>query len=304
LLYRDQLTQLLSRAALVDTLERLFQAPGRFDSGPAYLLMLDICRLHETNEAYGSEAGDEMLCRIGSRLRDADAEYGRVARTGGNEFALLLEPVDNASVDTAVTRVRELLAEDFRIGGYGVQVDAHIGVVDLAACTSATEAFRHAELALLTAKRARDLVPVTFTEALESSTREKVEITEGLRQALSHGHFELHYQPKVRLRDGHVLAAEALIRWRHPEHGLTPPGHFIPVAEGSQLIVPMGEWIIHEAVPAVRCARDGARRAGGDETDRRQPLPRNHRERIRVRCRTRRRKPAGTPRDWCLRLAG
>jgi diguanylate cyclase (GGDEF)-like protein/PAS domain S-box-containing protein len=247
LAYRDPLTELLSRNGFVRLLgERL----GRTGWQPeALVVMLNVRNQRDVNDAHGYAVGDQVLREVGRRLAAFVPGDGLVGRPGGDEFVVFLP--GRAGDDPA--GLRDALTETFRhpidVGEVSMSAGAHFGYTRLGGQPRPEEELlREAAVALFKGRRAGVAGRChAYTRALDREVRGRVELTRDLQRALDNEEFELHFQPKVRLDTGELVAAEALLRWRHPEHGLQSPAGFIPVAEQSQLIGPIGDWVLREA---------------------------------------------------------
>jgi len=256
LAFHDRLTGLLSRTGFVEALrERLEGAQRR----AGHVAAVDIIGMRDINEGIGQEGGDRVLCLVGERLRDALGEEGLVARIGGAEFALFDPSGASAGADATASRIAGEFARPFRLGDHTLQLEVTIGVAALGdEAPGPADLLRRAEIARFSARDGGRGRRREFDPRMEREIHERLRLTAALREAIRNAEFELHYQPKVELATGRLLSAEALLRWRHPRFGLQLPGRFIPVAERSQLIVPIGEWALHEA-----CRRLGEWRAAG-----------------------------------------
>jgi diguanylate cyclase (GGDEF)-like protein/PAS domain S-box-containing protein len=243
----DVLTGLPNRALLVEqlrgSLARLERSGRR-----AAVLFLDLDRFKNVNDSLGHPVGDQLLGQVAGRLRTAVRPGDSVGRLGGDEFVVLCDDVDEPSVAAQVAdRIAAALRKPFTLGGHEVAVTASIGIALARAGDDAADVLRDADAAMYRAKsRGRDRHEL-FHDALRTGAVERLELEIGLRRALDDGELVLHYQPQVRVADGAVVGVEALVRWQHPERGLVPPGAFLPVAEESRLIVPVGRWVLDEA---------------------------------------------------------
>jgi diguanylate cyclase (GGDEF)-like protein/PAS domain S-box-containing protein len=259
LAYEDSLTGLLSRNGFVHDLAERFDATWPDD---ALVVAIDVVGLGETNDAHGYEAGDALLRAVGQRLAAHVGDAGLAARLGGDEFVVFVLPGPEAPSEAeAVRALREQVFErPFRIGlDLVFDVAARLGVTRTGSGVRAVEELlREAELALTRTREHRGNDPVVFSTELDREVHDRVALERRLRDAIDDGELVLHYQPTVRLATRRLFAAEALVRWQHPEEGLLPPGRFVPTAERSGLIVPLGRWVLNEALRAVgRWTADG-----------------------------------------------
>lgn len=255
LAYHDPLTDLPSRTGftlyLAEQVRRAGWQPG------AIVVMVDIVGMRDINDAHGYETGDQLLIRIGGRLREQAGEEGLAGRTGGDEFVLLLAPDPARSPEQALHALSAALCEPIVVAGVELEIGIRVGCTYLAERPRAAESLlREAELALFQNRVEPGLPWVAYTPELDRVTHQRIEFTRELRKALDEQQFEMHFQPKVDLRSGRILGCEALLRWNHPQRGLQSPGLFIPIAEKSQLIAPIGDWILRDTCRQIRQWRD------------------------------------------------
>ena len=249
---RDALTGLLSAAGIqANARPRLRLNPRA--AAPLLLMVIDIARLRDVNGLYGFALGDELLRQFARRLTAMSWGDPLLARMGGDRFAVLAPLAGNLDAANArASATLESLARPFHLAGCEVAVAAHAGVALFPEHATGFDALmRAAELALETSRRTgtpwRVYDPMLNRAAVARKTMEKE-----LRRALEEGELVLHFQPQVDLAAGRVLALEALLRWNHPGRGLVPPQSFIPIAEASGLIRPIGAWVLGEACRATR----------------------------------------------------
>jgi diguanylate cyclase (GGDEF)-like protein len=246
----DPLTGLPNRTLFMDRLGHALVQAGRRDSSVA-VLFCDLDQFKLVNDSLGHAAGDELLAAVALRFEQTLRPEDTIARFGGDEFAVLVEDV---SAERDATRVAERLAASlarpFILRRREHFVSASIGI-SIAVGEEKPEAMiRDADAALYRAKdRGRGRYEI-FDEVMRARVVAHMQIENDLRRALERGELELHYQPVISLRDGRITGLEALMRWRHPDRGLLAPPDFIPAAEASQLILPMGRWAITEALRA------------------------------------------------------
>jgi diguanylate cyclase (GGDEF)-like protein/PAS domain S-box-containing protein len=239
----DSLTGLPNRVLLGRALETLRA------SSPAALFMLDLDRFKDVNDTLGHATGDAVLTILGQRLRSALPEQNLIARIGGDEFAVVVPHYSNmAQLHALADIVLERVRCPIKTGNNTIEVGASIGI---ALCpdhgTDGGALLQRADVAMYVAKNNRTSVEFYSAEADHSSIRD-LKITGALRGAIANGELELFYQPKVRLSDLKCVGVEALARWTHPELGVVSPGEFVPLAEESNLIVPLTRWAMARAL--------------------------------------------------------
>ena len=246
----DVLTNMPNRALLADRLGRAMAQAQRRGQQLA-VAYLDLDGFKAINDTHGHEAGDQLLITVATRMKQALREVDTLARIGGDEFVAVL--VDLADVDASVPMLTRLLtaaAQPVQFGDLMLHVSASLGVTFYPQVqdTEADQLLRQADHAMYQAKVSGKNRYHFFDTAQDSSLRDHHESLENIRQALSNDEFVLHYQPKVNMRTGAVIGAEALIRWQHPLRGLLAPASFLPVIEDHPLAVDIGEWVIHRAL--------------------------------------------------------
>ena len=243
----DPLTGLPNRNLFLDRLQHTLSVAARRET-PIAVLFLDLDQFKLVNDSLGHAAGDELLAAVAPRIEEALRPGDTVARFGGDEFAVLAEDVGNERGATRVAeRIAEALARPFILREREHFVSASVGIA-IGEGKEAPEALiRDADSALYRAKEHGRGGYEIFDEVMRSRVIEHMQIENDLRRAIQYEELELHYQPVVKLSDGSVVAMEALLRWNHPDHGMVGPLAFIPVAEESRLIVPIGRWVIEQA---------------------------------------------------------
>lgn len=255
---RDDLTELPDQAALMPFVDAAIESAKR-NGRKAALIAFDIDRLKDINGCYGFDAGDRLLKEIASRLSEVNADV--TVRLGGDRFLMLMADLDEISdAEIAATGCMDRIARP-------IAIDAE-GSIELAASASAGiavfpdhgqgfhELLQNAEMAIDSAKRAGGRRYCLFDMTMIDSLRQRRAIEHDLKIAIEEGGLELAFQPQIDLRTGIIFGAEALMRWTDPHRGPVPPSVFIPVAEASGLIKPLGSWLIHEACRRTRQWKD------------------------------------------------
>jgi diguanylate cyclase (GGDEF)-like protein len=257
---RDSLTGLPNRLAFTEKVEQL-DHDGKRDVEHA-VLVVDMLRFSRINESMGSLAGDELLITFARRLMSALRGGDVLARTGGNEFGVLVTLRRGvADALAAADRIQEVLAAPFKISDLEIRVECAIGLALMTAGQDAEELFRNAQFAVKQAKQVGK--PQVYEARQASEARRRFSIETELRRALDKDQLKLFYQPLIDLKSGQVAGFEALARWEHEDRGEISPTEFIPVAEESGLILQLGRWAMHTAADTLA---DWDRKAG-------EPLP-------------------------------
>jgi diguanylate cyclase (GGDEF)-like protein len=244
----DELTGLANRRALLTRAQTVLAAAS--PSRPVALLLLDLDGFKEVNDSLGHPAGDDLLRQVGPRLRSALRAEDVLARLGGDEFAVVVPDTSRAEAQALAHRLRELLLEPFTVEGIRLHVGVSIGVSTAPVpAASVQELLRSADVAMYTAKSAREGVHVHVPDAAKSAG-DRLRTMEELRTALTNDELVVFLQPQVDLRDGTVVGAEALVRWQHPTRGLLTPADLLPAAEQAGLLGPLTDQVLELALAA------------------------------------------------------
>ncbi len=246
--FHDELTGLANRALFLDRMDHALRVTRPL-TDPVVVLFVDLDDFKSVNDALGHGVGDQLLKNVADRIRKATATGDTAARLGGDEFSVLLE--DRGGIDRAIDvaeRLLDSLREPVTIAGYDVTVLASVGVAVATPGMSTTSLLRDADIAMYEAKRAGKGQIRIFDPAMRLVATKHLEYRSELGEALNKGELRLVYMPFVDLKTGQVTGAEALVRWHHPIHGDVPASEFIPIAERSGLIVPMGYWVVEEGL--------------------------------------------------------
>src|SRR4029453_7204806 len=252
---RDSLTGLPNRLSFTETVEARGADPREHDHA---VLVVDMLRFSRINESRGSLAGDELLITFARRLMSALRGGDVLARTGGNEFGVLVTLRRGVSdALAAADRIQEVMAAPFKISDLEIRVECAIGLSLMQGDQEAEELFRNAQFAVKQAKQAGN--PQVYEPKQATEARRRFSIETELRRALDKDTLRLFYQPLIDLKSGEVAGFEALARWTHEDRGEISPSEFIPVAEESGLILQLGRWAMDKAA---RTLADWDKRAG------------------------------------------
>lgn len=245
----DPLTEVANRTLWLERMSKVLTHCSERDTYDYAVVFIDIDRFKVVNESLGHGVGDDLLCAVSERLLECVRRHDCVARFGGDEFVVLLVNVNTPkyAVQT-VRRIREELARPYEVDEHYIHLTASMGLVlGKPGYDHPEDLLQHANIAMYQAKKTgRDRYQVFNTRMLDHAVW-LMEMERGIRRGLENREFVLHYQPIVSLEDGRIWGFEALVRWVDPERGMVSPGEFIPVAEDTGLILPLGEWVLEEA---------------------------------------------------------
>ena len=252
LAYFDVLTQLPNRRMFMERANQTITLAGQ-QNKHLYACYLDLDGFKNINDSLGHHIGDEILTSAARRISECISENDFVGRIGGDEFALLLPHVSEDSARAMAKKIIERFDEPFYIDNHDIRISTSIGIsVFPNDGKEISSLLRKADMAMYRAKELGKRNIVVFTEEIEEGKLERSQLDLALRGALQRNELHVVYQPKVNLTTREIIGAEALMRWKHPEKGFIPPNVFIPIAEESRLIIPLGRWIIEESCRQIK----------------------------------------------------
>ncbi len=250
----DPLTELPNRVLNTRQL-RHAMVQARDETTKIAVLYLDLDGFKEINDSHGHSMGDQLLITLAAHMKQALRHGDTLARLGGDEFVIILNPIDDKTVALPIIqRLLDAISQSITIDGTLVRVSASIGVTfyPQEGEVDADQLIRQADQAMYSAKQSGKNRYHIFDPERDRTIRTRHEHLGRLQQALTHGEFILYYQPKVNMRTGKLIGAEALIRWQHPTKGIIPPLEFLPLIENHPLSVEVGEWVINEAITQIQ----------------------------------------------------
>lgn len=256
---RDPLTGLPNRLLFGDRLAHgISQAKRRKEMLATVFLDLDNFKL--TNDTLGHGIGDALLKKVADRLSESLRHVDTIARMGGDEFTIILTDIKSeANVEHLAKKALDAFSESFHVEGHDIFITPSIGISIYPRDGEDAETLvKNADTAMYQTKEKGKNNYCVYTEAFNHATTERISLENNLRKAVEREEFILHYQPRLSIKSGRILGVEALVRWRHPGHGILPPAQFIPLAEETGLIIPIGEYVLRAA-----CAQNKAWQEAG-----------------------------------------
>ena len=255
--HHDLLTRLPNRALFKEHLTHALAHAKRIGEGLA-VLYLDIDRFKVVNDQLGHVAGDQLLCALSDRLRGLLRQEDTVARLAGDEFAVLAAGIEGAGdAERVAAKIIDALKSPFHLAGHELYIGVSIGIsLHPDHGDSVEELLKNADIALYHGRGQAKGSYRLYDDHMDGTFSRHLVIERGIRTALDSGQFEVHFQPQIAAGAGGIVGVEALLRWQHPELGAISPAEFVPVAEETGLIVPLGDWVLHRAVRELARWRD------------------------------------------------
>ncbi len=248
----DALTGLANHALLNDRFDHALRM-AQLDRRPMALMSLDLDHFKNINDTLGRHIGDTLLIEIARRIQSVVHDEDTVSRQGGDEFTLLLPTSDPSGAAHLAEHLLQVIATSYQVDAHELVITPSIGVALYPGDGEEFESLsKNADIAMYRAKQDGRNGYRFFAAEMQTRLTRTLQLEGALRHALEHGQLQLHYQPQLSMRDGRVVGAEALLRWQHPELGAVPPAEFIPVAEASGQILPIGEWVLATAAAQMK----------------------------------------------------
>lgn len=248
----DQLTGLPNRVLLHDR-SRYAMSMAQRNGEQLVVMFIDLDHFKDINDTLGHSIGDLLLMEVSRRIRSVLREEDTVARLGGDEFILILPGTDEDGAMHVATKLVEEIAMPCQIEGHELVTTPSIGIAIYPHDGEDFEVLsKNADAAMYQAKQSGRNGFRFYTPEMQAHSSRNLQLANALRFALARNEFQLYYQPQLSIRDGHVIGVEALLRWQHPELGMVSPAEFIPVAEDSGMIIPIGEWVLRSAARQLR----------------------------------------------------
>lgn len=252
LAYIDHQTDLPNRHAFAEHIDRLMRASSQ-DEGRFYLLLLDLDNFKTVNDTIGHGAGDILLRDCGKRLRSVLKHKDNIFRIGGDEFAItLVGRKPHEDVERICQRITHALSQKFNIDNHEIFIGVSIGVIEYDNNYSKSSLIKNADVAMYWAKSDGKNTHKFYSKEIEAAKYHQQSLINGLQNALKNNELELYYQPIINVETGLAVGVEALLRWHHPSMGMINPAVFIPIAESTGLITPIGDWVINSALAQIK----------------------------------------------------
>ncbi|WP_298186463.1 bifunctional diguanylate cyclase/phosphodiesterase [uncultured Pseudomonas sp.] len=253
---RDSLTKLPNRVLFDDRLEQAIYKSAR-EKRQFAVLFMDLDGFKTINDVYGHHTGDLLLIEVSQRILNTKRNEDTVARLGGDEFVLLIDPGEPVDAAVLAQRLIDSIGKSYAIAGNNMHVSASVGIALYPNDgLTAHELMVNADAAMYHAKELGRNGYAFFESTMNTNAHQQMQLQQDLHKALNQGEFTLHYQPKMLAPNGPMIGVEALLRWQNPVLGLVPPDRFLPLAERSGLIIPIGNWVINEACRQLRAWHD------------------------------------------------